>query len=291
MFVSETKTVSNDLSDSVCAAMIARLEDEYKYLEADGSNDITGEQDFILLHQISKGFYKKCFTDIYENYVPLYHSLWKLRLKNVSNIANIHQDGGVHYFSKNGYDSRMLTIWTNIYRDEIENLSPQDMGIFVVDNQHDKNTPIYGEMSRENSHFVEKRKGQLSDCMHVCGPVLSCDTQSLHKTYLAYGPGASILFNSHLLHGSSRCEKDMSQFSASDLEKFRVSLTSVWIHKEDLDSELMALSEAEHENVYLSRVKPEDREEVKQFFSEACALENYRINRIKRLIDEFHTNG
>ncbi|MGV7211265.1 hypothetical protein ACLB1G_25795 [Oxalobacteraceae bacterium A2-2] len=284
MFDSTVYTVSHDTGSSAYQDMLARIERQFGYLRAEGRRDITGQQDFIGLHELTRGFYAHAFAAVYRDYVPLYHSIWKLRLRDVRRIDNIHQDGGVHYFSRNGYQSRMLTIWTNVYRDAIPGLDGSDMGIFVVDNKDPAHADIYQRMERENTHFISKKKGELSDCMYLAGPVLRCDTDRLKRSFLDYREGMSIVFNSHLLHGSKSCDKDLGALPPADLDKFRVSLTSVWIHKDDLDLEVMDTPEAEHERIYLSRLEPEVWPDVKSYFADACALEHERLVQTKRLI-------
>jgi hypothetical protein len=291
MFDSSAFTQSHDVGSAHYQAMLSTLEQEFGYLESARRSDITAQQDFIKLHGMTREFYRHAFADVYRDYVPLYHSIWKLRLKDVRKIDNIHQDGGVHYFSNNGYQSRMLTIWTNIYRDQIDELSGSDMGIFVVDNRDPENAAIYEQMEKENTHFISKKKGEISDCMYIAGPVLKCDTERLKRSYFDYREGLSIVFNSHMLHGSKRCDKDLSALSAEDLEKFRVSLTSVWIHKDDLNHAVLEAPEAEHEKIYLGRLEEDVWPDVKAYFADACALEHTRLVQTKQLIRQHLQHG
>ena len=284
MFDSEVYTVSHDTGSAAYQGMLERLERQFGYLESARRSDITGQRDFIALHELTRGFYQHAFGAIYHDYVPLYHSIWKLRLKDVRKIDNIHQDGGVHYFSRNGYQSRMLTIWTNVYRDQIPGLGASDMGIFVVDNKDPAHAALYQRMEQENTHFISKKKGELSDCMYLAGPVLKCDTDCLTRSHLDYHPGLSIVFNSHMLHGSKCWAGDLGALPPEQLEKFRVSLTSVWIHKDDLNRAVLDMPEAEYERLYLSRVEPDVWPDVKAYFADACALEQQRLAETARLV-------
>ena len=291
MFDSSAFTQSHDLGSAQYQALLASLEQEFGYLGSTRRSDITAQQDFVKLHDMTREFYQHAFADVYRDYVPLYHSIWKLRLKDVRKIDNIHQDGGVHYFSNNGYQSRMLTIWTNIHRDRIEGLDGSDMGIFVVDNKAPENAAIYEQMEQENTHFISKKKGEISDCMYIAGPVLKCDTDALKRTCFDYREGLSIVFNSHMLHGSVPCDKDLSALSPEDLEKFRVSLTSVWIHKDDLNRAVLDAPESEHEKIYLGRLEEDIWPDVKACFGDACALEHTRLVQTKQLIRQHLQHG
>jgi len=284
MFDSEVYTVSHDTRSTAYQDMLARIDRQFGYLQSARRSDITGQHDFITLHELTRGFYEHAFGAIYRDYVPLYHSIWKLRLKDVRKIDNIHQDGGVHYFSRNGYQSRMLTIWTNVYRDQIAGLAPSDMGIFVVDNKDPAHAALYRRMEQEDTHFLSKKPGELSDCMYLAGPVIQCDTARLTRRQLDCRPGLSVVFNSHLLHGSTSFTKDLSGMPPADLEKFRVSLTSVWIHKDDLNQTVLDMQEADYERLYLSRVEEDVWPDVKTYFADACALEHQRLVETKRLI-------
>lgn len=284
MFDSEIYNVAHDTGSAAYRDMLERIERQFGYLESARRSDITGQRDFIALHELTRGFYEHAFGDIYNDYVPLYHSIWKLRLKDVRKIDNIHQDGGVHYFSRNGYQSRMLTIWTNVHRDQIAGLAPSDMGIFVVDDKVAAHAALYQRMAEENTHFVSKKKGELADCMYLAGPVIKCDTDALQRRALDYHPGLSIVFNSHMLHGSTSYAGDPGALQPADLEKFRVSLTSVWIHKDDLNQAVLDMPEADYERLYLSRVEEEVWPDVKAYFADACALEHQRLVETRRLI-------
>lgn len=284
MFDNFLDTVTLDTHSASYQQMLKELQQEYRYLEVDRQNDITSYDEFVPLQEITREFYRNHFEAIYHNYVPLYHSLWKLRLRDVTTIDNLHQDGGVHYFSKNGYQSRMLTIWTNLHKDEITGLNESDMGIYVLDSKDPAHESLYKELSDHDSHFINKRDGQLMDCMYPSGPIVNFDSTAINRTSLAFRPGQSILFNSHLLHGSKQLNKPLDSFSETDKDKFRVSLTSVWLHKEDLNQAVMAMTENDHEDLFLSRLSDEDRELVREYFAEACVDQNRRLVKIKELI-------
>ena len=63
-----------------------------------------------------------------------------------------------------------------------------------------------------------------------------------------------------------------------------MSLTGVWIHREDLDMSTVNMPENEHENLYLCKHEKDMRKDLKDAFGEACEAENSRLNNIKRLI-------
>ena len=286
MFDNSIAVASNDINGIDYIQMRAHLMETFSLIDCDRRSDVTNMKDFSTLHEITKSFYRSAFSNVYENYVPLYHSVWKQRLKDLKIVDNIHQDGGVHYFSRNGYQSRMITIWTNIYKDDFNNLSDSDLGIFVIDNKDPVNQYLYEEMEKANTHFFKKRDGEIASCMYVAGPVLKCDTTKLNQTYFEYKEGTSIMFNSHLLHGSKRFHGDLNKFSSGELDKFRMSLTSVWLHKEDLDYSILSLPESKYEEIYLSRIERSLWAEVKTYFKEACETENFRLTQIKGLIEK-----
>src|SRR5688500_18521610 len=116
MFNNCIQTVKNDAESDLFKRMTTSLEEEVTYMNSLANNDITSQSDFIKLHKITDKFYSTFFPQIYKDYVPLYHSLWKQRLRDVIAIDNIHQDGGIQLFSDGGYQSRMITIWTNLYK-------------------------------------------------------------------------------------------------------------------------------------------------------------------------------
>jgi len=277
--------------DSECyRSTVRELEEAFDYRSSSGNADITGRADFIRLHRITKGFYAHYFGSIYSNYVPLYHSIWKMRLKDVTAGDNIHQDGGVYYFAVNGYRSRMITLWTNIYRDHIAGLSDSDMGLFVVDNQHPANRPLYDQLEAADTHFFVKRQNQLADNTYIGGKPVHWDISKLARTYFDYRPGTSITFNSHLMHGSKTFSGDVGRFSDVDLNKFRVSLTSVWLCKDDVAWSIVSGSERDYDNVYMSRVDRDLWVEMKQTFAAACRKEAERLASISALIKD-HING
>lgn len=271
-----------DVKQSVFNKMVAALDKDFGFMCSGGCNDITGGEDFVRLYDLTKEFYKEMYVEVYENYVPLYMSLWKQRLKDVINCDNIHQDSGIHFFSKNGYQSRMMNIWTNIYKDQITGTSESDLGIFVVENDRCENKKIYEIMEKENAHFMIKKKGEIMDIMHVAGPVIKCDTENLSRRYFDFKEGTSICFNSHLLHGSKK-HSGGDIFSDEDLEKFRVSLTGVWIHRDDLDQSVLDIPESEHEKLYLKIHERDMWQDLKVCFPDACNAESARLSHIKNL--------
>lgn len=106
--------------------------------------------------------------------------------------------------------------------------------------------------------------------MYVGGRSIPCDLSKLERRYFDYSPGVSISFNSHLLHGSSSFDADTSRYPPDVLERYRVSLTSVWLHEDDVDWSVVSMAETEYEGLYLSMVDKDMRAAVKAHFNEAC---------------------
>ena len=142
------------------------------------------------------------------------------RLKDVLKVDNIHQDGGIHYFSKNGYQSRMVTVWTNIYKDDIAGLSKSDLGIFVIENDETSNQSVYEKMVKENTHFISKRKGELMDNMYIAGSLIKCDTDKLKRRYFDFKKGTSIF----LTVISFMVQKAMIMIQTNTLLKILINL-------------------------------------------------------------------
>jgi len=274
-----------DMDTDVYPGMIKKLKNKYFYHHSVDSDDITTLSDMVDLYHITKPFYEQEYKSVVENYVPLYQSLWKLRLKDVSTIDNMHQDGGVHYFSNNGYDSRMITIWTNIHKDKIPSLEDSDMGLFIVENNGPVNTRLYQQLASENTHFMKISDTELMDNMYVAGPKIDVHFNKLNRTYYNYKEGTSICFNSHLLHGSKTYLHSLENFSKEELNMNRVSLTSVWIHKDDLNMDVVSMNEDDYQNLYLKKVDSDMWDDIKEVFPKACKDEQNRITQIKKLIN------
>jgi hypothetical protein len=279
-----------DVKSDCYRSTVRQLEETFGFLSSSRKLDITPQTDFIKLHRITRGFYGSYFADIFTDYVPLYHSLWKLRLKDASKLENTHQDGGIYYFSAKGYRSRMITLWTNIYRDYIPGLSDSDMGLFVVDNKPPGNQRLYDRLEAADTHFFLKRSEQLADNTYIGGKLIKWDLSKLVKTYFDYCPGTNVCFNSHLLHGSKPLSDDLSHRSEIELNKFRVSLTSVWLHRDDVAWSVVTCSERDYENVYLSRIDKSMWPGVKRAFAHACTKEADRLTNISALVKE-HIGG
>ena len=290
MFDSCISTRMLDVKSDCYRSTVRRLEEAFGYCSSSGKADITPQTDFIKLHRITQHFYATNFPDIFANYVPLYHSLWKLRLRDVRKLENTHQDGGIYYFSAKGYSSRMITLWTNIYRDYVAGLSDSDLGLFVVDNRHPGNRELYDRLEAADTHFFVKRNDQLADNTYIGGKPIRWDLSKLVKTYFDYRPGTNVSFNSHLLHGSKPLPDDLSHRSENELNRFRVSLTSVWLHKDDVAWSVVRCSECDYEGVYLSRIDKGIWPNVKRAFAHACTKEADRLANISALVKE-HVGG
>jgi hypothetical protein len=70
-----------DVKSDCYRRTVRQLEETFGYRSSSGKADITPQKDFIKLHRVTKDFYATYFAEVFTNYVPLYHSLWKLRLK------------------------------------------------------------------------------------------------------------------------------------------------------------------------------------------------------------------
>ena len=263
--------------------IVKKLESEFNFLAPDKSQDFTSSA-FIPIYNITKPFYKAHFPIIHQDYIPLYFSLWKLSVQDMVGIQNIHQDGGIHYFSRDGYQSRMVTLWTNLYKDTVPGLSNQDLGIFIIDNQESSHHDLYIRMAKENTHFYQKSPTELLDIRQLGDISISYDLNSLKKKYFDYSKGTTIQFNSHLLHGSKPVEGNAGQFQPEDLAKFRVSLTSVWIHKDDINKDIPQMREQDYEQIYLSHLNKKERRQIKDHHNHFCVKEHMRLHYIIELI-------
>ncbi|WP_459209602.1 hypothetical protein [Aquimarina rhabdastrellae] len=274
----------HDTSCSTYMGMVKKLQSDFNFKASEKANDITKQSDFISIYDTTIPFYQKAFPAIYKDYVPLYFSLWKLRVKDVATIQNLHQDGGIHYFSKNGYASRMLTLWTNIYKDDFKKLNQTDLGIFVVNNQYPNHQELYETLATRDRHFFQHSPNTLHTIQQLGAAPVHYDLHRLKPTSFSYTPGTSIQFNSHLLHGSTPLSQPLERLPKSVLDRYRVSLTSVWIRKDDLQTAILHTPEKDYDVFYLSTFPISQWKEIRKRYPNACAKEHRRIHHIKTLI-------
>jgi hypothetical protein len=116
------------------------LEEVFRFKRPGITQDFTADA-FIPLYKSSRKFYEYYYPEIICDYVPIYISMWRLSLKEMLGIKNMHQDGGINYFAKNGYAARMKTLWTNLYKDKVAGLNESDMGIYIIDSEN----PVHHE--------------------------------------------------------------------------------------------------------------------------------------------------
>lgn len=285
MFSNYISTVETDLSSPVYLDMVSQVEKNFSFISSPNRGQISSVTENLKLDEITQDFYREKFQNLYKNYVPLDHAIWKQRLKDVLNVKDtIHQDTVIHLFSKNGYKSRMINVWTNIYKDKINGLSESDMGIYVLDNQDKNNADLYEKLEKEDTHFYSKRDNELVDNNYFGEVVVKYCANKVKRKYFNFTEGVSVLFNSHLLHGTKVLDVKSSRFSSEDLAKFRVSLATNWIHKDDLDMESVFLDDKDNESLYLRKYEKELWGEIRTHFSGVCEFRNAAITNIKKLI-------
>jgi len=268
----------------VFSEMVDELNRQFAFRSTDKSEDFTGTS-FTTLYPIVINFYKTHFPTLYQNFIPIYFSLWKLSVKDVIGLnGNMHQDGGIQYFGKNGYRSRMVNVWTNLYKDRVDGLSDSDLGIYVIDSEDPHHRELYKNMEKKNTHFYQKNSRELYDIRQIGEISISYDLDSLNKLYFDYSEGTTIQFNSHLLHGTKSLEMDKLLFLPSDLNKYRVSLASVWVHQDDFNQDVLQIPEDDYEQVYLSGFDKNDWNRMKKAYSFFCPKEIMRLKYITELV-------
>lgn len=246
-------------------------------------NAITGYRHFVNLYNVTAEFYRHNFPGLWNEYVPLFHSVWRQDALILPSGSNLHQDEAVYSFGKGGYSARMLNVWICMDKDLPKTLAADELGIYVIEQAPPENAALYARLVKADSHFYMNRAGQLTDNTRVGGEVISCDMRKLVCRAFSYDAGTAILFNSHLLHGT-RCS--LSGFGP-EITGSRVALTSVWVHKEDLDWEIVDCPPKEYENIYLRGHDLAMRLQIKQYFPAQCAALHAAISHISDLV-KFH---
>jgi len=277
---------SNQGDSKVFLEMLKKLDQKFSFQDTEESADFTGPA-FTDLYPIVINFYKTHFPVFYRDFIPLYLALWKVRVKDVIGLNNMHQDGGIYYFAKNGYQSRMITLWTNLYKDNIPSLSDNDLGIYVIDNEDPNHQKLYQMLIQKNTHFYQKDSKKLYDIRQIGNIMVSYDLDSLRKQYFDYSKGTTIQFNSHLLHGTKSLEANKPLLQPCDFTKYRASLTSVWIHRNDLNRKVLQMNEGDYEELYLSGITQKDSRRIKDLYAPFFQKEIMRLQCITKLI-RFH---
>jgi hypothetical protein len=273
-----------DVRDDAFAQMTTRLGALVPVDAAARSGQITSQDVFPLLHEATKDFYCKIAPDIYYNFVPLFHSVWKHTVSAASGRGNMHQDGGVHYFAKNGYASRMINTWICLEKSLPPALPPDELGLYVVETRFAQNEPLYRELLRHNIHVASRPPAGFVDNMQVAGARVEFPISALRLTTFPYDVGTMITFSSHLLHGSKSCDERVRRVATPAENCYRVALSSVWLHSEDLDHDVLELPGSEIDSLFLWRHDRAMWPQLQKHFEYDCDDERKRIVDIKRLI-------
>ncbi|MCG7534091.1 hypothetical protein [Pseudoalteromonas sp. OOF1S-7] len=273
--------ISQQAGSKVFDCMVDALDSAFDFMHTKQSQDFTGGA-FVPLYDLTTQFYQTHFQCIYQHYVPLYFSLWKLRVRDTIGLDNTHQDGGIHYFANNGYQSRMITLWTALYKDSMPSLSASDLGLFVVDSENPKHFQIYEQMARTNTHFYRSRAGVLRDIRQLGNLTVGYDENALERQVYDYMKGTTIQFNSHLLHGTNSIVEQMP-LSLSEYDRFRVALTSVWIHQDDFNHAILDMHQEDYAQLYLAGIAQKERAEIRRQQVPLCQKEIGRLEAISQL--------
>lgn len=256
---------------------VQRLEQTFHFLQPDITQDFTGAA-FVELYKNSRALYQAHFPEMMADYVPIYVSMWKLSAHEMVDLKNMHQDGGIHYFAKNGYQARMKTLWTNLYKSEQSDTASEEMGIYVVDCENPDHHALYQQLAKHNTHFFQRSDYQLCDMRQLGDISVDYDLTSLEQTAFPYKVGTSIQFNSRMLHGSKALKQE------GDPDRFRVALTSVWLHKDDLDESVVQKPDLQDEELFLAACEPSLWPALLQEKKPICDREKMRLRLIRDLI-------
>lgn len=243
-------------------------------------SDITDHDDFMRLHAGTSTFYQELLPEIWNNYVPLYHSVWRQVLGKSIAQDNIHQDRTVYHFGRGGHKSRMFNLWIALEREMPSTARSDDLGLFVVEDAGQSNTNLYENIRAAGGHYIILRHNQLTENTRIAGTVIEFDAQSLERTTFAYQPGTVVMFNSHLLHGSNIRSIGSEQGAAGG---FRTALTSVWLHKDDLRDDLLGAGDQIYEDLFLAGHDASMRAMIKEAFPDECRAEAEAFRKIGQL--------
>ncbi|MCG7560168.1 hypothetical protein [Pseudoalteromonas sp. McH1-42] len=281
MMLNNFINVSQQGGSSEFEHMVSALDSAFDFTHTEASQDFTGGA-FVQLYDLTKGFYQTHFEHIYQHYVPLYFSLWKLRVKDTIGLENMHQDGGIHYFASNGYQSRMITLWTALHKDPMPSLSASDLGLFVVDSENPSHFTLYERLAQTNTHYYRSAPGLLRDIRQIGNSSVCYDEHTLERQVYDYVNGTTIQFNSHLLHGTNSIA-EQAHLSRKEYDCFRAALTSVWIHRDDFNHAILNMHLEDYAQLYLAGIEPQYWAKIKCQQAHLCNKEIGRIETITQL--------
>jgi hypothetical protein len=248
------------------------------------TGQVTPQSAFPALYAATKDFYREVLPEVFCSYVPLYHSVWKHTLHSASGPDNLHQDAGVQYFARNGYNARMLNVWICLHKLVPASMPDDELGLYVVESAFCENSHLYEKLLAHNIHVSAKSQTTLIDNMQVAGMQVRYQRDELRLTTFPYRTGTMIIFSSHLLHGSKGCNAALSAAASHDNNYARVALSSVWLHKDDLNPAVLALPQDRYDTLYLSQHESSLWPDLKQHFQDYCRDENLRLANIRSLI-------
>jgi hypothetical protein len=283
MFEPSIRISELDTERSCFSQMKSNLEAIADFHGCARTGQVTPQSAFPALYAATKDFYREVLPDVFFSYVPLYHSVWKHTLQSASGPDNLHQDAGVQYFARNGYDARMLNVWICLHKMVPASTPDDELGLYVVESSFSENNPLYMKLLNHNIHVSAKSQTALIDNMQVAGVQVRYQREELRLTTFPYRTGTMIIFSSHLLHGSKGCSAELSAAPANHGYS-RVALSSVWLHKDDLDPSILAMPEEKYDTLYLSQHDRSLWPDLKQHFHDYCRDENLRLANIRSLI-------
>lgn len=284
MFEPPIRVEELDRANRYFSQMNAALDAVADFHRCSRTGQVTPQSSFPALYAATRDFYLHVLPDVFSSCVPLYHSVWKHTLHSANGPDNLHQDAGVQYFANKGYDSRMLNVWICLHKSVPESMPDDELGLYVVETRFPENRAVYEELLGQNVHVSSKSATILVDNMQVGGPQIRFHRDKLRLTTFPYRIGTMVTFSSHLLHGSKKYDGPLPAAAPSGLEHCRVALSSVWLHREDLNQSVLELPVDEYETLYLRRHERSMWPELKQYFGDHCRDENLRLANIKALI-------
>jgi hypothetical protein len=255
-----------DPSEERFARVVDLVEKRYIRKSPNGTHAITSHYDFIHLYNLTKDLYQDFLPEVWCNYVPLYNTVWRQELLSHPQDDNIHQDESVYHFGSRGYQSRMINLWICLQKDFPLILSPQELGICVVESGLPENDAVYSKLIAAGAHFNMKRRGQLVDNTYLGRPTISFNPATLSRRSFPFSSGTAIRFSSHLLHATNWPKVDR----VGKLNGFRTALTSVWVHRDDLQMDLLSMPEGKYQDVYMAHHDRKAREDLMKYFAEQC---------------------
>jgi hypothetical protein len=255
------------------------------FVEGNQSNigSITKWSDFIPLYSETAEFNRTFFPDLWDDYIPIYNTVWRQSLLQPLLSENIHQDESVIHFGRDGYDSRMINLWVCLTRTLPDYLRNGELGIFIVDPDRPENDHVYDSIRAERTHFILKRDRQLVDNSHVGGAVLPWKTSGVQRRTFPFEAGTAVMFDSHLLHGTSIVPEEQRLSLGHNPQGDRTALTSVWVHKDDFNFQILDLDADSYEDLYLGIHDAALRRDLKKIFHVECTRQKQSLSAIAEL--------